>query len=157
VAALDHDGDLRGVEVVLVARLRDPLSGMEVIEAKFSHLAALRERLTAAVSGRPIAPRPGPEAPRRTRITVCYANCMAQVVARLDDRLMAEVDALVADGVVANRSAAVRLALERLVDAHRRRRVGAQIVAAYRRQPQTEDELAGLDEATRALVSQEPW
>lgn len=82
---------------------------------------------------------------------------MAQVVARLDDRLMAEVDALVADGVVANRSAAVRLALERLVDAHRRRRVGAQIVAAYRRQPQTEDELAGLDEATRALVSQEPW
>lgn len=51
VAALDHDGDLRGVEVVLVARLRDPLSGMEVIEAKFSHLAALRERLTAAGFG----------------------------------------------------------------------------------------------------------
>ncbi len=82
---------------------------------------------------------------------------MAQVVTRLDDRLMAEVDALVAEGVVANRSEAVRLGLERLVDQHRRRAVGAAIVEAYRRQPQTEDELAGLDEATRALVNEEPW
>jgi Arc/MetJ-type ribon-helix-helix transcriptional regulator len=82
---------------------------------------------------------------------------MAQVVARLDDRLMAEVDGLVADGVVANRSEAVRLGLERLIDEHQRRRVGAEIVAAYRRRPQTDDELAGLDEATRALISEEPW
>jgi len=43
---------------------------------------------------------------------------MAQLVARLDDSLMAEVDVLVADGVVANRSEAVRLGLERLVDQH---------------------------------------
>jgi Arc/MetJ-type ribon-helix-helix transcriptional regulator len=82
---------------------------------------------------------------------------MAQLVARLDDRLMAEVDALVADGVVASRSEAVRLGLERLVDQHRRQRVGAAIVEAYRRQPQTDDELAGLDEATRALINEEPW
>jgi Arc/MetJ-type ribon-helix-helix transcriptional regulator len=82
---------------------------------------------------------------------------MAQLVARLDEQLMAEVDGLVADGVVANRSEAVRLGLERLVDQHQRQRVGAEIVAAYRRQPQTEDELAGLDEATRALVNEEPW
>jgi Arc/MetJ-type ribon-helix-helix transcriptional regulator len=82
---------------------------------------------------------------------------MAQVVARLDDRLMAEVDALVAQGVVANRSAAVRLGLERLVDQHQRRRIGAAIVEAYRRRPQTEDELSGLDEATRGLVNEEPW
>jgi len=82
---------------------------------------------------------------------------MAQLVARLDDRLMAEVDALVADGVVTNRSEAVRLGLERLVDEHRRRRVGEEIVGAYRRQPQTDEELAGLDEATRALIHEEPW
>lgn len=82
---------------------------------------------------------------------------MAQLVARLDDRLMAEVDELVADGVVANRSEAVRLGLERLVDQHQRQRVGAAIVDAYRRQPQTDAELAGLDEATRALVNEEPW
>jgi hypothetical protein len=57
---------------------------------------------------------------------------------------------------VESRPEAVRLGLERLVDQHRRRLVGASIVDAYRRQPQTDDELAGLGEATRALVAEEP-
>jgi len=82
---------------------------------------------------------------------------MAQFVTRLDDQLVAEVDGLVTDGLVANRSEAVRLGLERLVDQNRRERVGAEIAAAYRRRPQTDEELAGLDEATRALVEGEPW
>ena len=82
---------------------------------------------------------------------------MAQVVARLDDSLMAEIDALVADGIVASRSEAVRIGLERLVDRHRRSRIGATIVDAYRRVPQTPEELSGLDEATRALIAEEPW
>ena len=82
---------------------------------------------------------------------------MAQVVARVDDELAAKLDELVMDGVVSNRSEAVRLGLERLVDEHRRRRIGAEIVEAYRRMPQTEEELAGLDEATRALIAEEPW
>lgn len=82
---------------------------------------------------------------------------MAQLVTRVDDQLAAEVDALVADGVVGNRSEAVRVALERLIDVHRRRRVGAEIVAAYRSQPQTEEELAGLDRTTRAMIDEEPW
>jgi Arc/MetJ-type ribon-helix-helix transcriptional regulator len=79
---------------------------------------------------------------------------MAQLVTRLDQGLLAEVDRLIADGVVASRSEAVRLGL---VDQHRRRQVGAAIVDAYRRQPQTDEELAGLDDATRALVGEEPW
>ncbi len=82
---------------------------------------------------------------------------MAQLVTRLNDDLMAEVDRLVSDGVVANRSEAVRLGLERLIDQLQRERVGAAIVAAYRSQPQTDEELAGLDDATRALVDEEPW
>jgi metal-responsive CopG/Arc/MetJ family transcriptional regulator len=82
---------------------------------------------------------------------------MAQLVTRLDDRLLAEVDALVANHVVASRSEAVRLGLTRLVDQHRRAEVGAAIAGAYRRTPQTDDELAGLDAATRALVDEEPW
>jgi len=82
---------------------------------------------------------------------------MAQVVARLDDGLLMDVDALVASGVVPSRSEAVRMGLARLVDQHRRREVGEQIAAAYMRTPQTADELAGLDEATRALVGEEPW
>ena len=82
---------------------------------------------------------------------------MAQLVARVDDLLVAEVDRLVADGVVASRSEAMRIGLEELVEAHRRKLVGTLIVDAYRRLPQTEDELAGLDAATRALVEEEPW
>ena len=91
------------------------------------------------------------------RYASCYANCMTQVVTRLDERLAAELDGLIADGIISNRSEAVRLGLERLVEEHRRRRVGAEIVAAYRRRPQTDEELAGLDQATRALVTEEPW
>ena len=82
---------------------------------------------------------------------------MAQLVTRLDDGLVAEVDEMVANGVVASRSEAVRLGLQRLVEHHRRSTIGAQIADAYRRHPQTGAELAGLDEATRALVAEEPW
>ncbi len=82
---------------------------------------------------------------------------MAQVVTRLDDKLTAELDDLVADGVVSNRSEGVRLGLERLIEDHRRSRIGEEIADAYRRQPQTGEELAGLDQATRALVAEEPW
>ena len=35
--------------------------------------------------------------------------------------------------------------------------VGTQIATAYRRQPQSGDELAGLNDATRALIEEEPW
>lgn len=82
---------------------------------------------------------------------------MAQVVTRLDDQLAAQLDELVADGVVSSRSEAVRLGLERLIDEHRRQQIGALIADAYRRQPQTREELAGLDAATQALIEAEPW
>jgi Arc/MetJ-type ribon-helix-helix transcriptional regulator len=82
---------------------------------------------------------------------------MAQVVTRLDDELAAELDGLVADGVVSNRSEAVRLGLERLVAEHRRQRIGAEIVAGYTRCPETDEELAQAEQATRALIEEEPW
>jgi Arc/MetJ-type ribon-helix-helix transcriptional regulator len=82
---------------------------------------------------------------------------MAQLVTRVDDRLLAEVDALVVDGVAATRSDAVRLGLEALVERHRRQRTGKAIVDGYLLHPQHDDELAGLNETTRALVAEEPW
>ncbi|HEX3693427.1 MAG TPA: ribbon-helix-helix protein, CopG family [Solirubrobacteraceae bacterium] len=82
---------------------------------------------------------------------------MAQVVTRIDDKLVADLDGLVADGFVASRSEAVRMALEQLVDQHRKQRVAAEIVAGYERCPETEEELAGFDRKTRALVAEEPW
>jgi metal-responsive CopG/Arc/MetJ family transcriptional regulator len=83
--------------------------------------------------------------------------CIAQLVTRLDDGLLARVDALVADGVAATRSDAVRIALERLVEAHRRQQIGRAIVDGYRSRPQTVEELAGLEEGTRSLIEEEPW
>lgn len=82
---------------------------------------------------------------------------MAQLVTRVDDRLLSDVDKLVIDGVAATRSDAVRLGLEALVELHRRQQAGQAIVDGYRRHPQTDEELAGLDQATRALVDEEPW
>ncbi|MDE3074601.1 MAG: ribbon-helix-helix protein, CopG family [Chloroflexota bacterium] len=82
---------------------------------------------------------------------------MPQLVTRLNDELLAELDKLVAEGVVASRSDAVRAGLLALVDQHRRRSIGRHIVDSYRRAPQTREELAGLDEATAALVLEEPW
>lgn len=82
---------------------------------------------------------------------------MTQFVTRMEDRLLAEIDRLIADGTAASRSEAVRLALEQFVDQHRRQRIGAEIVAVYRSRPQTEGELAGLEEATSSLVNEEPW
>ena len=82
---------------------------------------------------------------------------MAQVVARIDDKLIDELDGLIEDGLIANRTEAVRIGLQEFVDACRRRRIGAQIADAYRLRPQTEEELAGLDQATRALVREEAW
>jgi Arc/MetJ-type ribon-helix-helix transcriptional regulator len=78
---------------------------------------------------------------------------MTQLVTRVDDALVAQVDALVEAGVVANRSEAVRMALDRLVRAE----TGRRIAEAYRRQPQTEEELAGIDERTARMIAEEPW
>jgi Arc/MetJ-type ribon-helix-helix transcriptional regulator len=90
-------------------------------------------------------------------MTIGYAVCMAQLVTRVDDRLLAEIDALVTEGVAATRSDAVRLGLEALIEGHRRQRTGKAIVDGYRRYPQHDDELAGLNAGTRALVEEEPW
>lgn len=82
---------------------------------------------------------------------------MPQVVARIDDKLVGDLDRLVADGYVASRSEGVRVALEKLVDEQRRRRIGAEIVAGYERYPETDEELAQAEQATRALIEEEPW
>jgi Arc/MetJ-type ribon-helix-helix transcriptional regulator len=82
---------------------------------------------------------------------------MAQVVTRLDDELVADLDGLVADGFVASRSEGVRVALEKLIDEQRRRRIGAEIVAGYERFPETDEELAQAERTTRTLIEEEPW
>jgi Arc/MetJ-type ribon-helix-helix transcriptional regulator len=82
---------------------------------------------------------------------------MAQLVTRVDDELAAAVDVLVEQGEVASRSEAVRLGLEQWIDHVRRRRVGEQIVQGYRERPQGESELGWADQATVAMIADEPW
>jgi len=82
---------------------------------------------------------------------------MPQLVTRLDAELVEAVDRLVSDGVVANRSEAVRMGLEQLVDRARRSEIAATIIEGYRRVPQTDEELERADMGLRALVAEEPW
>lgn len=82
---------------------------------------------------------------------------VAQVVVRLDDEVAAAIDRLVADGVVASRSDAVRRGLDRLLDEHHRSEIGRQIVEGYRRVPQTAEEIRWADRAAAAMIAEEPW
>ena len=82
---------------------------------------------------------------------------MAQLVTRVEDDLAAAVDELVAAGVVANRSEAVRLGLERLVDRYRRDEIGARIAQGYRSVPQTEVEVGWADASSVRMIADEPW
>lgn len=90
-------------------------------------------------------------------MTKCYAKCMAQMVARLDEGLADAVDELVQSGAVASRSEAVRKGLEWLVDTHRRRQVGLDIAEGYRLTPQAEAESGWSDQATTGMITDEPW
>jgi len=82
---------------------------------------------------------------------------MTQFVTRLDETLASRVDALVADGVVASRSDAVRLGLAILIDREARRRTADQIVQGYLDRPQTDDEVAWADAATVRMIEEESW
>ena len=93
----------------------------------------------------------------RLRIAHRYALCMAQLVTRISDDLAAAVDALVADGVVASRSDAVRVGLCRLVAEHRRQRTADAIVEGYRARPQRAIEVGWPDAATIEMIADEPW
>jgi len=82
---------------------------------------------------------------------------MAQLVTRVEDELAAAVDQLVEAGIVASRSEAVRLGLERLVDRFRRDEIGAQISRGYRDQPQSDAEIGWADESSVRMIAEEPW
>ncbi len=82
---------------------------------------------------------------------------MTQLVTRVGDELVAEIDRLVERGVVESRSEAVRRGLEVLVDQHRRAAIAAALVSGYEAHPQTEEGIAWADAATRRMIAEEPW
>ena len=82
---------------------------------------------------------------------------MTQLVTRVNDGLVRQVDRLVEDGVVASRSDAVRRGLRALVDNERRRSVATAIVEGYCRQPQARNEVGWSEEMARSMIAEEPW
>ena len=72
---------------------------------------------------------------------------------RVDDELATAVDELVEAGAVASRSDAVRVALEQLVDRHRRRIVGKQITAGYEAVPQANADVDWCEHSPTADVT----
>jgi Arc/MetJ-type ribon-helix-helix transcriptional regulator len=80
-----------------------------------------------------------------------------QIAVKLPDRLVAELDALVARGAFDNRSEAVRHGIEALVRSSERQRIDAAFAEGFARHPDTADEIA---EATRLAIdsiNDEPW
>ena len=82
---------------------------------------------------------------------------MTPIALRLPAEIVAELDQLVASGAYRTRTDLIRTALEALLHEHRERTIDEQIVAGYRRNPVTEEEMAMATAATRALIADEPW
>lgn len=80
-----------------------------------------------------------------------------QLVTRISDEVATALDSLVALGVFASRSEAVRAGLDAILERERRRAVGASIVEGYLRIPQGTDDLAGSDASAAAMIAEEPW
>jgi Arc/MetJ-type ribon-helix-helix transcriptional regulator len=79
------------------------------------------------------------------------------VPTRFSDEELALIDDLIAEGVADSRSAVIRHAIHHLADRVRRARVGADIAASYRDNPQTtdDDDLAMANAI--AMTEAEPW
>lgn len=79
-----------------------------------------------------------------------------QLAVRLSDQTLQTLDRLIRAGKFANRTEAIRAAVDALVTDSERREAEAAIVEGYRRVP---DSPTGtwLEAATTAMVSAEPW
>ncbi|MGH9104107.1 MAG: ribbon-helix-helix domain-containing protein [Acidimicrobiales bacterium] len=80
-----------------------------------------------------------------------------QIAVRLPERLLRELDVLVASGAYESRAAAVRAGIEALTALERRRQTDRAIVAGYRRVPPTGGEHDAALASLRDSISEEPW
>lgn len=80
-----------------------------------------------------------------------------QITVRIPDSLAESLDDLLARGRFETKADAIRTALEALVDAERRRRIGELIADGYRRIPQGDDEVAAATRAAIRSIREEPW
>jgi Arc/MetJ-type ribon-helix-helix transcriptional regulator len=80
-----------------------------------------------------------------------------QIAVRIPDELAASIDELVSSGRFVTKAEAIRSAIEVLVQSERRREVGERIVEGYRRNPQTDNDVAAATQAALRSIHEEPW
>lgn len=80
-----------------------------------------------------------------------------QVAVRLDADLLERLDWLVGRGTYDNRAEVIRAAIEAMAHAEREREIDRQIVEAYTRQPQTDDEIASSGSRGFPGLPEEDW
>ena len=82
---------------------------------------------------------------------------MTQLVTRMADNVIEQIDALVSRGVATSRSDVVRRALTEFFEREEERRVAEEYAEAYRLRPETPDERRRAQDEGRRLVEEEPW
>jgi Arc/MetJ-type ribon-helix-helix transcriptional regulator len=80
-----------------------------------------------------------------------------QIAVRIPDELADSLENLVSSGTFETKAEAIRAALERLVEAERRRRVGELVADGYRRIPQGDDDVEAARQAAIRSIEEEPW
>ena len=80
-----------------------------------------------------------------------------QLAIRLPDDTLADLDWLVVRCQFANRTEAMRSAIEAAIRAERSRLIDEQYVEAYSRSPQTDGERAHLEHQSFAHLDDEDW
>jgi Arc/MetJ-type ribon-helix-helix transcriptional regulator len=80
-----------------------------------------------------------------------------QLAVKLSESTVEEIDRLIEAGRFANRTDAVRAAVDRMLEEIREERVTAAIVEGYRRIPPDTEDDAWAEAATRAMIMEEPW
>ena len=80
-----------------------------------------------------------------------------QIAVRIPQDLAESLDELVSSGRFETKAEAIRTALEALVKAERRGRVGALIADGYRRLPQDDLEVEVATRAAIRSMHDEPW
>lgn len=80
-----------------------------------------------------------------------------QIALRIPEGLVRALDALVAQGRYATRTAAVRTAVAELAEREERRRIDAAIVEGYTRVPPSDEEERWAAAAGREMIAEEHW
>ncbi len=80
-----------------------------------------------------------------------------QIAVRLPEKLLNDLDALVASGVYESRAAAVRAGVEAITVLEHRRQIDRAIVSGYQRTPPTAIEHEAAVASLRDAVAEEPW